>query len=149
MKILHIPPEYLDNATLLIERSVLNKLFFKISDELYSPNDNDRMLQKFYTHHQFIFLRLDLIIEELEERGFEIQYDENEYLPEIQESQEYEISVEDISRDIDFIYAIWQEYLSYDSMIPSLIEKLSLSNSEELCDEMNRLIDKQKKEYGL
>lgn len=149
MKIFHLPPKYIDNATLLSEKSILEYLFFKITDEEYSPSQQNRLLSKFYNYHQFIFIRLRMIVDELERREFSIDMDDESYLKEITNFLEYDISSEEVASDIEFLYSIWKEYLDYDSNIPSLIEQLTLTNPDDLLEELNSLISEIKERYEL
>jgi hypothetical protein len=149
MKIFHIPPKYLDTTHLNFEKDLLEKLFFKITDGEYSASElsQDRLLIKFHSHHQYIFIRLSLIIDELRDRGLDVEFDETKFLSELQHSQEYEFDEDILSSEIDMIYSVWQEYLSVDPSIPALIEQLSLTNPEQLFQEMEFLIERCKKDY--
>lgn len=153
MKILHIPPEYLDNATLLAEKELLERVILKISDENWSIDSHDRIVLKYYSHPKYLFLRLIAIIDKLEERGVieSDSFDPNLTLNEISDiaDEEYQFTVDSISKDVDLIYSIWQEYIDYDSTIPSLIEELSLVSSEELYQEMTGILLKYKERFGL
>ncbi len=149
MKIFHLHPKYLDNTTLYSEFSLLRYSFSKINDGEVSLSEHDRISEKFANHHQFIFIRLYLVANELEKRGIINDFDYKDYIPEILTDEEYEIEEELIQADIDILYSIWREYIKYDSDISGLIEQLALTSVEEIYEEMINAIKKTKKEYGL
>jgi hypothetical protein len=154
LKIYHLPPRFLDTQSLLNEQWVLDNLFWKIAnadDSGIIPEPWDRLWSIYKDYHAYIFARLEMVYGELEKRGLGGEFNENKYLDALIDSKiDFEIFIQDISRDFEIITSIWEEFAdSSDDMLPDLIEQLSLSSFEDIINELNSELERIKDEYDI
>lgn len=146
MKIWHIPPRYLDDATLLSEQRTL----IYLSDNLVNPFISlDGLYQRYKQHHQYIVLRLILVSQELETRNLGESINVNELLESITTDDEYKFSLQDVNRDIDILLLIWEEFQDFDSQLYNFLELLNLTDSEQIYQELQWIIQLLIEEYDL
>jgi hypothetical protein len=153
MKIFHIPPEYLDNDTLIQELRLTRYLF----DKIIAKNNNifrkpsGRLVEMYKNNHAFILIRNEVILNELVSRKIRV---DGEGLVKsinklVDDQADFPFELEDVDRDCRIITDIWEEYFQEDVMIQGYLEKLSLTNPEELYHELNELYQTIKEEYEL
>jgi len=148
MRIFHVPTRYLDNSTLYTEYGVLLALFKNLTKS--DPISEDRLYWKFVDHKKYIFYRLLLVSEAMENRGLDTDIDILKMMDIASiDSIEYEVSIADIENDIQFLSELWEEHQGYDPALPDYLEKLALTNSEDLLQEVQFLIAQYEEEYGV
>ena len=134
MKIWHIPPRYLDDATLIAEWTCLRRL----NEQFKTPFSSiDSFYQKYKNHIKYVAQRYILVSRELVVRGLsEYEVDEPELLENTSNIKSYQFSLSDVNRDIEILTMIWSEFEQFDNRIFDCLEKLGLTDSEQLHQEL-------------
>jgi hypothetical protein len=65
------------------------------------------------------------------------------------ESVEYNITIDDIELDVEYLNNIWDEFQRYDPSLPNYLEKIALTNSEQLLQEIQFYLVQYEEDYGV
>lgn len=148
MKIWHIPPKYLDDDTLLSERELIERIFG--NEHFHDSFVHSAIERKYLYNQQFLFIRHEMVVDELANRNHEFVSITEQMLDELpDDEEEFDISEMMIATDVELITSIWQEYIEFDDTLGSRLEQLMLQTTEQLLQELNYSISEYVEKYEL